>query len=349
MLARSLGKIYKTAKPIRFISMGKEKEKDRFNYSRKNHSSSKPSCEDLAERAVIKGYIDPKMASVPSGKTFLDYQRLYNDIAKKLKEYDHVDQGSGRYGLLTRLAWHASGTYDKSTNKGGSYAGTMIYSPEASDVENSGLEVGRDFLVEFKYKYPWISRGDLWTLGGIVAVQEAGGPKIHWRPGRVDLRDKTQVPKNGLLPDPSKDASHIRDVFYRMGFNDQETVALIGAHCLGRCHTWRSGYDGPWSDMFNKFTNDFYVQLIEDWHLRDWDGPKQWQDDESNEFMMLPTDMALKKDSGFFKYVEQYANDQDLFFTDFSNAFTKLLEQGINFPLDSVYWKFETLNEQNQN
>ena len=36
------------------------------------------------------------------------------------------------------------------------------------------------------------------------------------------------------LPDASKGAPHIRDVFYRMGFNDQEIVALSGAHALGR-------------------------------------------------------------------------------------------------------------------
>ena len=36
------------------------------------------------------------------------------------------------------------------------------------------------------------------------------------------------------LPDGSKGAPHLRDIFYRMGFNDQEIVALSGAHALGR-------------------------------------------------------------------------------------------------------------------
>ena len=44
-----------------------------------------------------------------------------------------------------------------------------------------------------------------------------------------------------------QDAVHVRDVFYRMGFNDREIVALIGAHTLGFCHTDRSGYLGPWT------------------------------------------------------------------------------------------------------
>ena len=39
----------------------------------------------------------------------------------------------------------------------------------------------------------------------------------------------------------------MRDIFYRMGFNDQEIVALIGAHTLGECHKDRSGFVGPWT------------------------------------------------------------------------------------------------------
>lgn len=296
---------------------------------------------------ALFGGVAARAAVVPEGKSYKDYQDVYNSIAEKVREDDDVDQGAGRYGLLTRLAWHTSGTYTKKNNSGGSYGGGMIYAPEALDGENAGLETGRDFLVEFSYKYPWLSRGDLWTLGGVVAVQESGGPKIKWRPGRVDASEKQQIPKNGLLPDASRDAPYVRGVFSRMGFSDQETVALIGAHCLGRCHTWRSGFDGPWTPAFNMFTNDFYVQLLEGWHVRKWDGPKQYEDDNSGSLMMLPTDMALKEDSSFLKYVKMYAKDQDLFFADFSKAFTKLLENGIDFK-GREHWEFRTLDEQEE-
>lgn len=289
-----------------------------------------------------------RVATVPDGKTFKDYQKLYNEIAEKVWEEDHVDEGSGRFGLLTRLAWHSSGTYSKKTDAGGSYGGTMVYAPESSDGENAGLQIARKFLQEFDDKYPWLSRGDLWTLGGVVAVQESGGPKIKWRPGRVDTTDQSLVPKNGFLPDASKeDAGYVRGVFGRMGFSDQETVALIGAHCLGRCHVDRSGFEGPWSDSPNMFTNDFYVQLMEDWHIRKWKGKRQYQDDDSDTLMMLPTDMVLKTDSLFGKYVRQYAKDQDLFFADFTKAFTKLLENGIDFQ-GREHWEFKTLDEQNE-
>ncbi|ODV77034.1 heme peroxidase [Suhomyces tanzawaensis NRRL Y-17324] len=286
-------------------------------------------------------------AAVPEGKGFQDYQQVYNDIAEKVADNLEFDQNSGFYGMLCRLAWHSSGTYKKSDNTGGSYPGTMMYSTEAFDGANKGLEVGRDFLMEFKDKYPWISRGDLWTLGGVVAVQESGGPKIPWRPGRKDSNDKKVVPENGRLPDASQeDPQYVRGVFSRMGFNDRETVALIGAHCLGRCHSHNSGFDGPWGPSFNMFTNDFYVRLLQGWHIRDWNGNRQYEDDETKSFMMLPADMALKHGSYFVKYVKEYAEDQDLFFKDFSKAYSTLLELGITFPKNSKPFEFKTLDEQ---
>lgn len=47
--------------------------------------------------------------------------------------------------------------------------------------------------------------------------------------------------------------------------------------------------------------------------------------------MMLPTDIALIKDSKFKAFVEKYAKDNDLFFKDFSNVICKLFELGVPF------------------
>lgn len=125
---------------------------------------------------------------------------------------------------------------------------------------------------------------------------------------------------------------HLRAIFGRMGFNDQEIVALSGAHALGRCHPEHSGFDGPWTFSPVTLTNDFYKLLIDEkWHERDWNGPRQFQDDSTKTLMMLPTDMALVDDDGFRPYVQKYAADQDLFFDDFSKAVMKLLELDVPF------------------
>lgn len=291
----------------------------------------------IAGIAVAGGYgayLYRKGDSPLAAKTFAptkeDYQKVYDEVARLLVEKDDYDDGS--YGpVLVRLAWHSSGTYDKETGTGGSNGATMRFAPEAEHGANAGLKVARDFLEPVKAKFPWISYGDLWTLAGTCAIQEAGGPAIPWRPGRQD-QDVSACTPDGRLPDAAKDQRHVRDIFYRMGFNDQEIVALLGAHALGRAHPDRSGFDGPWDFSPTVFTNEFYKLLLsEKWVHRKWSGPDQFTDNSSKSLMMLPTDMSLIKDKEFKKYVELYAKDNDTFFKDFSDAFVKLLELGVPF------------------
>lgn len=113
-----------------------------------------------------------------------------------------------------------------------------------------------------------------------------------------------------------------------MGFNDQEIVALSGAHALGRCHSTASGYDGPWTPLPTTFNNLYFTLLNQvNWTKREWKGPFQYEDD-GKKLMMLPTDIALINDKKFKKYVDVYAKDQAKFFADFSKAFNKLEELG---------------------
>jgi cytochrome c peroxidase len=72
-----------------------------------------------------------------------------------------------------------------------------------------------------------------------------GGPTIPWSYGRID-QPVSAVTPDGRLPNADSgpkgsdqsDAIHLRTIFNRMGFNDQEIVALSGAHALGRCHPY---------------------------------------------------------------------------------------------------------------
>lgn len=54
----------------------------------------------------------------------------------------------------------------------------MRFEPEALHGANNGLNVARNLLEPIKQEFPWISYGDLWTLAGIAAIQEIGGPKM---------------------------------------------------------------------------------------------------------------------------------------------------------------------------
>ncbi|KAJ2000097.1 heme peroxidase [Coemansia thaxteri] len=286
-------------------------------------------------------YSKQQDSTTPSWKK-VDYAGVYKDIAALLEDENYDD---GSYGpVFLRLAWHASGTYDCKSHTGGSSGCTIRHAPESEHDANAGLEVARRRLEPLKKKHPNISYGDLYTLAGVVAVQELGGPTVKWRPGRVD-KQAVECTPDGRLPDAAQGADHVRDIFYRMGFGDQEIAALVGAHALGRCHTDRSGYDGPWNASPTAFTNFFYTELLDNtWVPKKWTGPMQFVDKQSGAFMMLPADMAFKTDPRFRAYVERYARDQDAFFADFANAFAKLLELGVSFPEDAPLYRFKTLD-----
>nr|CEG03165.1 unnamed protein product [Fusarium acuminatum CS5907] len=172
------------------------------------------------------------------------------------------------------------------------------------------------------------------------------GPAIPYRPGRSD-RDVSGCTPDGRLPDASKRSDHLRGIFGRMGFNDQEIVALSGAHALGRCHTDRSGFDGPWTFSPTVLTNDYFRLLIEEkWQWKKWNGPAQYEDKSTKSLMMLPSDIALIEDKKFKPWVEKYAKDNDAFFKDFSNVVLRLFELGVPFPqgTENQRWIFKPTN-----
>jgi cytochrome c peroxidase len=262
----------------------------------------------------------------------VDFKQVRKDIAAILDE-DNFDDGS--IGpVLVRLAWHASGTYDVKSKTGGSDGATMRFTPEAAHGANAGLAEARKRLEKVKAKHPGLSYSDLWILASIVAIKEMGGPDVPFRPGRSDRPSGEWCTPDGRLPDADKGTkpgtiAHIRDIFYRMGMNDQEIVALCGAHALGRCHTDRSGYDGPWTRAPTTMSNEYYRLLVETkWVKKQWKGPMQYENADGGDLMMLPSDIALVEDPEFKKWVEVYAKDEKKFFSDFSKAYQKLTELG---------------------
>ena len=271
----------------------------------------------------------------------VDLKQVRESIVK-LMEDDAEKRGDGTSlaGTFIRLAWHCCGTYDAKDGSGGSNGARMRFAPEKDYGNNAGLNVARGVLEPIKAAYPDISYADLYTFAGVVAVEESGGPKIPYSTGRIDMEDGTTSDPNDRLPDADKGSKvatvqHMRDIFHRMGFTDQELVALLGAHAMGRCHTDRSGYWGPWTNAETTFSNEYFRLLMEErWspkythNGKPWTGPDQFEDKTGN-LMMLPVDMMLIAEPAFKHWVEIYAKNEDKFFSDFASAFSKLLALGV--------------------
>lgn len=257
------------------------------------------------------------------------YSKIYMEALKSDIRAALANKKAFACPIAMRVAWHASGTYDKGDQSGGSNGATMRFEPEISDPANAGLLIVRDMLHEVKEKYPELSEADIWTLAGCLAIEFMGGPEVPHRFGRTDDADGSGCPAHGRLPDASQGAAHLRDVFYRMGFDDRDIVALSGGHTVGRAHKVRSGYDGPWTHNSLEFDNSYFKNLVElEWKQRDWDGEDQFTDVETETLLMLPTDMALLEDENFRPFVELYAADQDAFFKDFASAYSRLMALG---------------------
>ncbi|KAF8070078.1 heme peroxidase [Lyophyllum atratum] len=298
---------------------------------------------------AIKSAVQSAKAKTHFTPTKEDYQKVYNRIAELFDEAGQSEYDDGSYApVILRLAWHSSGTYDKDSKTGGSNYATMRFEPESKHGANNGLNIARDLMEKIKKEFDWISYGDLWTLGGVAAVQEMAGPKIPWRAGRVDGFSVDATP-DGRLPDATQGGDHLRSIFGRMGFNDQEIVALSGAHAVGRCHPDRSGFSGPWTFSPTTLTNDYYKLLFDEkWTWKKWNGPKQLEDKTTKTLMMLPADYVLVQDKGFKKYAKAYAEDSDLFFRDFANVVSRLFELGVPTAqfVTPEPWIMKNLDEQ---
>lgn len=259
----------------------------------------------------------------------LENTNLYPDAVRSDIVQAMVNLKANACPMAVRLAWHASGTFDARDCSGGSNGATMRFAPEMTDDANAGLGIMRDMLEPVLAKHPELSHADLWTFAGCIAIEFMGGPRIPFAFGRTDAKNTPSAcPANGRLPDAHLGADHLRHVFNRMGLDDRDIVALSGAHTLGRCHSVRSGFDGPWSSNPLKFDNTYFRNLMNlEWTKRDWDGEPQFED-PSGKLMMLPTDLALKTDAKLAEFAQLYAKNQDAFFKDFAKAFSKLLHLG---------------------
>ena len=212
---------------------------------------------------------------------------------------------------------------------------------------NAGLQHARALMEPVKAANPDMTYADIYVLAGVVAIEEMGGPNVGFRWGRSDAvveaapSQDARFSPDGRLPDGAKDTKtetiqHLRDIFYRMGFDDQAIVALSGAHAVGRCHTDRSGFWGPWTYAETTFSNQYFVKLLDEsqqWQPKTehngkkWSGPPQFVN-QKGDLMMLHTDMALTWEPEFKKWVDIYAEDEERWFNDFSKYYQQLNELG---------------------
>jgi catalase-peroxidase len=284
----------------------------------------------------------------------LDLNAVVKDLTALMTEsQDWWPADFGHYGgLMIRMAWHSAGTYRITDGRGGAGAGQQRFAPLNSWPDNANLDKARRLLWPIKQKYGRkLSWADLMILAGNVALESmgfktfgfAGGradvwepEELYWGPegswlgderysGERQLAEPLGAVQMGLIyvnpegpngnPDPVAAAKDIRETFFRMAMNDEETVALIaGGHSFGKTHGagdpslvgaepeagaledqglgWKSSHGtgigadtitgGPevtWTQTPTKWSNLFFKNLFEyEWELtKSPAGAKQWK------------------------------------------------------------------------
>lgn len=228
------------------------------------------------------------------------------DESFRLREEIRKVLSKGKAAGVLRLVFHDAGTFEIDEKIGGMNGSIVL---ELDRPENKGLKKSVKILEKAKSQIdvvqpvPW---ADLIALAGAEAVSLCGGPSIPIKLGRID----SLVPDpEGKLPEESLDATSLKQCFERKGFSTQELVALSGAHTLGS-----KGFGNP-----VVFDNAYFKILME----------KPWLSSAGMTSMVgLPSDRALVEDDECVRWISKYAEDQSLFFEDFKNAYTKLVDTG---------------------
>jgi L-ascorbate peroxidase len=189
---------------------------------------------------------------------------------------------------------------------------------------------------------------------------------FSFRYGRVDASAPDHCSPEGNLPDGEAGgggkyggtggtastesdtaAGHLRKVFHRMGLDDEDIVALSGAHTFGRAYKDRSGagaektkftdgskqtlVDGSdasykpggssWTPQFLVFDNSYY-QITEE---------AQMGTPRDPELLSLSTDKAIFVDPQFKPFAEKFRDSQEAFFESYAKSHKKLSELGAKF------------------
>jgi catalase-peroxidase len=284
----------------------------------------------------------------------LDLNAVIKDLrALMTNSQDWWPADFGHYGgLMIRMAWHSAGTYRIADGRGGAGGGQQRFAPLNSWPDNASLDKARRLLWPIKQKYGRkLSWADLIILAGNVALDSMGfktfgfgggradvwePEQLYWGPegtwlgderysGERELQNPLAAVQMGLIyvnpegpngkPDPVAAAKDIRETFFRMAMNDEETVALIaGGHTFGKTHGagdpsllgpapeggaieeqglgWRSKFGtgvgadaitgGPevtWSQTPTKWSNHFFDNLFKnEWELtKSPAGAYQWK------------------------------------------------------------------------
>jgi len=101
--------------------------------------------------------------------------------------------------------------------------------------------------------------------------------------------------------------------FDMMGLEPEEYVALMGSYTLGFASDDNKGKKGRWTMNPYVFDNTYFQEVLTG---------------SNSKYLKTEADLKLLNNAELKTWVEQYAEDQNLFFENYAKAHVKISERG---------------------
>ena len=150
---------------------------------------------------------------------------------------------------------------------------------------------------------------DIIQLGGYAAVEYCGGPQMIFQMGRTDVEGEKDTVEHEA---ETHYGSLIVSGLTKQGLSPEEFVAVMGSFTLGFNGEAKKGLDTRWNQNPYVFDNAYFQELLLG---------------EKSKYYQSDADLRLVATPELRDWVERYAEDQELFFTNYAKAHVKLSEQ----------------------
>jgi catalase (peroxidase I) len=134
-----------------------------------------------------------------------------------------------------------------------------------------------------------------------------------FRMGRKDIETEGEASTALVVAEDKHENAVIVSKFKKMDLSSEEYVALMGQYTLGFASEDNLTKKGRWTMNPHVFDNTYFKEVLLG---------------HNSKYLKTEADLALLSNPEHKKWVEAFAEDQNLFFEHYSKAHTKISEMG---------------------
>jgi len=195
--------------------------------------------------------------------------------------------------------------------------GVLRFNTELQRAQNPQLNLAMKEILDVKKNGNHItailSISDLIQLAGYTAVEYCGGPSMIFKMGRQDVETEGEASKSLSITSGNHENAVQVSKFDMMGLEPEEYVAIMGSYTLGFASDDNKGKKGRWTMNPYVFDNTYFKEVLVG---------------SDSRYLKTEADLKLLNNQELKQWVENYAEDQNLFFENYAKAHVKISERG---------------------